>query len=102
MKSLAIASVLLSTAPVLLLSAAPKNNEPVLAVFGTDRAGDELLRQSERLGLDVINYRPDIGHLIVQDRDGQSSAALYGMGARLVINADLFSACTPQSDVTTL
>lgn len=96
MKSLAIASVFLATVPVLALNASPKANEQILAVF--DRATDEatLLQRSQRLGLDVIAYKPEYGHLIVQDHDGQSTRSLYGLGARLVIDADLFAACNPE------
>lgn len=96
MKILAIATVLLSTAPVLAFNASPKADEPVLAVFDRSVDADRIVEQGRRLGLDVITYKPEFGHLIVQDHDGRSSDTLYDMGARLVIDADLFSTCIPQ------
>lgn len=95
MKLIAIASVFLSTAPILALNAAPKANEAVLAVFDQSTETD-VMKISQRLGLDVISYDPSIGHLIVQDHDGSSTRSLYGMGARLVIDADLFATCFPE------
>ena len=93
MRLIAAGSALLATLPILVLNASPKANEEILAVFNTETPPEELLSRTARLGLDVLRYDASIGHMTVQDHDGSSASTLYGLGARMVIDADLFSAC---------
>ena len=94
MRALIFASLTLATAPILALNAMPKSNERILAVFETEQSMTDILRKSKHLGLDVISYDQKFSHVIVQDHDGGSAMALYGLGARFVVDADLFS-CRP-------
>lgn len=100
MRIIAVATIILATLPVLALSAAPKTDEQVLAVFEPGSEKDTILRASGRLGLDVLSYDETLGHLIVQDHSGNAIRALQGMGAWYVLDADLFLACRPTTPIS--
>lgn len=98
MRLIAVSTIFLATIPVFAFSIMPKTNTRMLAIFDAQTDADPLLTRSEELKLNVISYDAEIGHLIVQDRDGRSAGALYSLGAKLVIDADLMS-CSPANVV---
>ena len=91
-------SILMATFPVLGLNLSPKPGEDVLAIFKDDTDGERLLQTAQRRGLIVVSYDDERHHLIVRDQNGNSSKALYSLGASLVIDADFLALCSSDGD----
>ncbi|MFC6198660.1 hypothetical protein [Ponticaulis profundi] len=93
MRSIAIASVFMATAPVFAICMLPDADGEVVAVFSEAQQFDSYVERSRDIGLKVVATNPQQRHITVQDQDGHAATALYAMGARLVIDADLLTAC---------
>lgn len=90
-------SVLFSLLPVMALNLSPKAGEDVLAIFGEDFVLDDVETEARRLGLNVVSFNPEFRHLIVNDQTGNTSRALYSLGADYVLDASYAQMCQPPS-----
>ncbi|MAI89224.1 hypothetical protein [Ponticaulis sp.] len=101
MRAFILLSVICSTLPVMLLNLSPKAGEDVLAIFGEDVVAADVEAQARHIGLDVISYDETFHHLIVRDVEGQSTRALYALGARTVVDAGYAQMCrTPPPSIS--
>lgn len=100
MRFFLVFSVFLATLPVLGLNLSPKQGEEVLAIFKANTDEALLMKLAHENRLDVVSYDGELRHLIVQDHDGKSTKALYGIGASLVVDADFLSLCNPDGRTT--
>ena len=95
MRTYILFSILFSLLPVLALNLSPKAGEDILAIFGEDAALENVEAEARRLGLEVVSFNPDCRHLIVNDPTGNTSRALYALGADYVLDASYAQMCQP-------
>lgn len=90
-------TILMATVGVGSVVAAPRPDQPVLAVFDAPLSGEDLLNKLARADLDLISTGPTMTSVIVSNPRTDTASRLYAVGAWLVVDAHMALLCLSSS-----